>query len=46
MKTNPLMLYGEDIAVYCDSRGENVSTLCGQNTKAVNRKRRETYRNN
>ena len=35
MKTNPLMLHKENTVVSSDNGGEQVSTLCGQNTKTV-----------
>jgi hypothetical protein len=31
-KPEPLMLFGETLAVYCENHMEPTDTLCGQNT--------------
>jgi hypothetical protein len=32
-KPNPLTLFGETVAVYCENRTEHTDTLCGQNAE-------------
>jgi hypothetical protein len=32
-KPNRLMLFGETVAVYCESHMEHIDTLCGQNAE-------------
>jgi hypothetical protein len=34
-KPNRLMLFGETVAVYCESHTEHTHTLCGQNAEFV-----------
>jgi hypothetical protein len=38
IKTSPLMLYREIIAVCSEIHTEHINTLCGQNVKVVNDK--------
>jgi hypothetical protein len=35
-KLNPLMLFRETVAVYCDNRTEPTDTPCGQNAVYIN----------
>jgi hypothetical protein len=32
-KPNPLILFGETVAVYCENHTEHADTLCGQNAE-------------
>jgi hypothetical protein len=35
LQSQPLMLFGETVAVYCENHTEHTDTLCGQNTEFV-----------
>jgi hypothetical protein len=32
-KTNPLILFGETVAVYCENQTKRTNTLCGQDAE-------------